>query len=107
VRCEVLSSVMKNRGFSEVYQLKGGIVRYAEEFGDAGLWEGSLYVFDARMHQEFSAQTKVLGRCERCSAPTHQFYNCANLVCRKLILLCESCEKDNVSTHCSPSHLEI
>ncbi|MHB2029437.1 MAG: oxygen-dependent tRNA uridine(34) hydroxylase TrhO [Acidimicrobiales bacterium] len=107
VRCEVLSSVMKNRGFGEVYQLEGGIIRYAQQFGDAGLWEGSLYVFDARMHQEFSAQTKVLGRCERCGAPTHQFYNCANLVCRKLILLCESCAKDNVSTHCSPSHLEI
>ena len=45
IRCEVLSSLMKSRGFDEVYQLEGGIVRYGEEFGDAGLWEGSLYVF--------------------------------------------------------------
>ncbi|HXF03166.1 MAG TPA: rhodanese-related sulfurtransferase, partial [Arthrobacter sp.] len=54
IRCEVLSSLMVNRGFQEVYQLDGGIVRYGETFGDAGLWEGSLYVFDQRMHLEFT-----------------------------------------------------
>ena len=44
IRCEVLSVAMKNRGFQEVYQIKGGIVRYGEKYGDKGLWEGSLYV---------------------------------------------------------------
>ena len=42
IRCEVLSSLMVNRGFKEVYQLDGGIVRYGETFKDQGLWEGSL-----------------------------------------------------------------
>ncbi|MFX4798033.1 rhodanese-like domain-containing protein, partial [Acinetobacter baumannii] len=28
IRCEVLSVLMRNRGFNEVYQLDGGIVRY-------------------------------------------------------------------------------
>ena len=28
IRCEILSAVMKNRGFNEVYQIEGGIVRY-------------------------------------------------------------------------------
>lgn len=37
VRCEVLSAVMKSRGFEEVYQIEGGIVRYGEQFGDDGL----------------------------------------------------------------------
>lgn len=41
VRCEVLSSLMRSRGFDEVYQLDGGIVRYGETFGDRGLWDGS------------------------------------------------------------------
>ncbi|BDZ54581.1 hypothetical protein GCM10025870_16540 [Agromyces marinus] len=41
IRCEVLSSLMASRGFGEVYQLEGGIVRYGERFGDSGLWEGS------------------------------------------------------------------
>ena len=53
VRCEVLSSLMTKRGFSEVYQLEGGIVRYGETFGNAGLWEGSLYVFDDRRTMDF------------------------------------------------------
>jgi UPF0176 protein len=104
VRCEVLSSVMKRRGFHEVYQLDGGIVRYGEEYGDDGLWEGSLYLFDARMNHEFSDGSKTLGSCERCDAPTSKFHNCANLVCRKLILLCAACKEDNVSTNCSPQH---
>ena len=104
VRCEVLSSVMKKRGFREVYQLDGGIVRYGEEFGDDGLWEGSLYIFDSRMNHEFTDGSKTLGECERCASPTSKFYNCANLACRKLILLCATCKGDNVSTNCSPQH---
>lgn len=107
VRGEVLSSVMKNRGFSEVYQIDGGIVRYGEEFGDQGLWEGSLYLFDSRMNHEFSDQSKTLGECERCASPTSKFYNCANLACRKLILLCATCQLDNVSTNCSPQHQQL
>lgn len=38
IRCEVLSALMINRGFQEVYQMQGGIVRYGEKYGDAGLW---------------------------------------------------------------------
>lgn len=106
VRCEVLSALMIQRGFREVYQVDGGIVRYGETFGDDGLWEGSLYLFDARMHHEFSDHSKVIGACERCAAPTSQYHNCANLACRKLILLCGDCELDNVSTNCAPHHLE-
>ena len=39
IRCEVLSVLMKNRGFEEVYQLDGGIVRYGETFGNSGYWD--------------------------------------------------------------------
>ncbi len=31
VRCEILSSLMINRGFKEVYQIDGGIVKYGEK----------------------------------------------------------------------------
>ena len=107
VRCEVLSSVMKDRGFNDVYQIDGGIVRYGEEYADEGLWEGSLYLFDGRMNHQFSDRAKTLGRCERCDAPTSTFYNCANLACRKLILLCALCKSENVSTNCSPQHQQL
>lgn len=106
VRCEVLSSLMRRRGFNEVYQIDGGIVRYAEEFGDDGLWEGSLYLFDARMNQEFSDHTKVLATCERCGTSTSRYHNCANLICRKLILLCPDCALDIRSVHCLPRHAD-
>ena len=91
IRCEVLSSVMKSRGFKEVYQLAGGIVRYGEQFGDDGLWDGSLYIFDKRMSMDFSERTKVIGRCDDCGIPTKDFYNRHELQGRKLALLCSDC----------------
>ncbi|NUP74041.1 MAG: rhodanese-related sulfurtransferase [Sinomonas sp.] len=91
VRCEVLSALMRRRGFTEVYQLDGGIVRYGEAFGDEGLWEGSLYVFDRRMHLEFSDDAATIGACARCAAPTSDYHNCANLACRELTLFCRDC----------------
>jgi UPF0176 protein len=94
VRCEVLSALMVNRGFSEVYQIDGGIVRYGEAFGNEGLWQGSLYIFDKRMTQEFGPGTEVIGRCSRCSAPTTDFYNCNDTGCRTLELLCDTCALD-------------
>ena len=91
IRCEVLSAVMKKRGFNEVYQIDGGIVKYGERFGDDANWEGSLYIFDDRMAMDFSEKTKVIGECDKCSAPTKHFRNCNTASCHQLILLCDSC----------------
>lgn len=49
IRCEIISAMMKKRGFKEVYQIDGGIVKYGQKYGDDGLWEGKLYVFDGRL----------------------------------------------------------
>jgi len=101
IRCEVLSSVMKKRGFKEVYQIEGGIVRYGKKYGDNSLWEGSLYTFDARMAVDFSENAKIIGECEKCAAATKQFYNCANVACHQLVLLCEECAKNQSNKYCS------
>lgn len=100
IRCEVLSAVMKKRGFKEVYQIAGGIVRYGETFGDQGLWEGSLYTFDGRMAVNFSDQAKVIGKCDICSSPTNQFHNCANQSCHQLYLLCDGCAASAENLRC-------
>lgn len=100
IRCEILSSLMKNRGFEEVYQIDGGIVRYGEKYGDKGLWEGSLYVFDGRMHMEFSDDAATLGRCRACGHATNDFHNCVNEQCREQILLCDGCAADPASATC-------
>ncbi len=104
IRCEILSAVMINRGFQEVYQIDGGIVRYGEKFRDKGLWEGSLYVFDGRMNIDFSDEAKTIGVCECCAGPTKEFRNCQNLGCKDLVLLCDSCNEDPANLICKPTH---
>lgn len=103
VRCEVLSSLMKNRGFKEVYQIDGGIVKYGEKYADDGLWEGSLYVFDGRMNVRFSDKSKDIGECVHCHGETSNYENCALKSCNNLVLICENCKtnKDYCSKSCS------
>jgi UPF0176 protein len=99
IRCEILTPLMKNRGFEEVYQIDGGIVKYGEAFGDDGLWEGSLYVFDDRMGVEFSDHAKVIGTCIHCSGPTSNYENCALKSCNDLVLICENCAQDETKLY--------
>ena len=89
IRCEVLSSLMVNRGFGEVYQLDGGIVKYGEKYGDQGLWSGSLYVFDDRKSIDFSADAAVLGSCYACGVATKRMENCTEPTCRVQLVVCD------------------
>ena len=43
VRCEKASAMMMNAGFSNVYQLDGGIINYFQECGGAH-WHGECFV---------------------------------------------------------------
>ena len=105
IRCEILTTVMKQRGFNEVYQIDGGIVRYGEKYGDQGLWEGSLYTFDGRKTIDFSENTRVIGQCDICSSPTKTFHNCASPSCHKQYLLCEACSGDAKNLQCTHEEL--
>ncbi|BAY19157.1 hypothetical protein NIES21_50160 [Anabaenopsis circularis NIES-21] len=50
IRCEKASSFMLSQGFTEVYHLKGGILKYLAEIPAAeSLWEGECFVFDERV----------------------------------------------------------
>lgn len=91
IRCEILSMLMKNRGFEEVYQMDGGIVKYGEKYGDDGLWEGNLYIFDGRMNHKFSDHAKDIGECLGCGSKTSNYVNCKDKTCDRLMLLCENC----------------
>ena len=92
IRCEALSVLMKNRGFSDVYQMDGGIVKYGEKYKDDGLWEGSLYVFDGRMGMKFSDKAVDIGECVHCQGKTSNYENCAYMPCNNLVLICENCK---------------
>ncbi len=104
VRCEILSVLMKNRGFKEVYQIDGGIVKYGEKYGDDGFWEGNLYIFDGRMNHKFSAGAKDIGECVHCQSKTSNFINCSDKACNKLILVCQNC---TTQTQLCPVHQTI
>lgn len=102
IRCEALSALMKNRGFKEVYQIDGGIVKYGEKYGDDGLWEGNLYIFDGRMNHKFSDKAKDIGKCVHCGNKTSNYENCDNVTCNRLVLVCKDCHK-SARDYCSKS----
>lgn len=102
IRCEALSALMKNRGFKEVYQIDGGIVKYGEKYGDDGLWEGSLHIFDDRMSHRFSEKSKDIGACVHCEGKTSRYINCSNVSCNRLVLVCENCDTQTNCADCAP-----
>lgn len=92
IRCEILTVLMKNRGFNNVYQLDGGIVTYGKDFGDKGFWEGKCYVFDGRVQQAFSDKTTVISSCRECGTTTDRFSHCTNEHCGAQMIICKECE---------------
>jgi UPF0176 protein len=50
IRCEKASAYLLAQGFSEVYHLKGGILRYLEGVPEEqSRWHGECFVFDERI----------------------------------------------------------
>jgi UPF0176 protein len=50
IRCEKASAYLLSRGFSQVYHLKGGILKYFEGVPEAdSRWRGECFVFDDRV----------------------------------------------------------
>lgn len=97
VRCEVLSALMIERGFSEVYQLDGGIARYLERYGAHSRWKGALTVFDGREVLRPDGAHDI-GRCHRCSTATSRLCNCQDPACRVRLVTCDGCAEEPV--HC-------
>lgn len=90
IRCEVLSLLLKNRGFRHVYQIKGGIVRYAEKYANKGLWQGSLVVFDKRDSVTFGSVSADIGTCVVCGKGSSTLVDCANVKCQDRLVVCEA-----------------
>jgi UPF0176 protein len=50
IRCEKASAYLLSRGFTEVYHLKGGILKYIEGVAETeSRWRGECFVFDERV----------------------------------------------------------
>ncbi len=91
IRCELYSVVMKEKGFTNVVQLDGGIINYGQQEGNRH-WKGKLFVFDDRLAVPISdEENEVVGECHFCHSRIDAIYNCANMDCNELFLCCPEC----------------
>ncbi|MDV7392347.1 hypothetical protein RZS08_13365, partial [Arthrospira platensis SPKY1] len=73
IRCEKASAYLLQKGFREVYQLHGGILRYLEETQpEDSLWEGECFVFDQRVAVDGALQAGQHSLCYACRRPLNE-----------------------------------
>lgn len=107
IRCEKASAWFKHRGFNNVYQLDGGIIKYANECKELGLenkFVGKNFVFDERRAERISED--IISQCHQCGAPCDDHTNCAFEGCHLLFIQCETCKKA-MENCCSDACKEI
>ena len=93
IRCEKASAWFKHRGFKNVYQLDGGIIKYANDCKEQGLenkFIGKNFVFDERRGERISAD--IISQCHQCGAPCDEHTNCAFEGCHLLFIQCNDCK---------------
>lgn len=97
IRCEKASAWMKHLGFKNVFQLEGGIIKYAQEVKEHGLenkFIGKNFVFDERLGERITED--VIALCHQCGKACDDHTNCKNDGCHLLFIQCRECgEKYN------------
>lgn len=96
IRCEKASAYFKYIGFDNVYQLEGGIIKYARDVKDHDLenkYIGKNFVFDERLGEKISDE--IIARCHQCGRPCDTHTNCKNAACNLLFIQCETCADKN------------
>jgi predicted sulfurtransferase len=89
IRCERASTYLKEKGVAKnVYQILGGIHRYAEEYPE-GFFRGKNYVFDDRIGVRVNAD--ILSTCNLCPTPCDDYTNCMNAECNAHYIACPAC----------------
>jgi UPF0176 protein len=94
IRCEKASAWMKHLGFKNVFQLEGGIIKYATEVKENGLenkFIGKNFVFDERLGERISDD--IIAVCHQCGNPCDDHTNCKNDGCHLLFIQCKACEE--------------
>lgn len=97
IRCEKASAWMKHIGFKNVFQLNGGIIKYAQEIKEQGIenkFIGKNFVFDERLGERITED--IIAVCHQCGKPCDDHTNCKNDGCHLLFIQCKECaEKYN------------
>lgn len=92
IRCEKFSAYLRNKGFQNVFQLKGGVINYAHQVKQLKLesnFIGKNFVFDDRMGERVTED--VIAQCHQCGQPADTHVNCANDACHLLFIQCADC----------------
>ncbi len=91
IKCEKASAFLLENGFEDVYQLHGGIIKYAIEEGGED-FEGKCYVFDNRIAVDVNKVNPVMiSTCHICGTRCDRMINCANAKCNLHAAMCLSC----------------
>lgn len=70
IRCEKATALMMELGFSEVYQLRGGILSYLSQVEDKdNRWRGECFVFDSRVAVDRDLAEGGYVQCHACRRP--------------------------------------
>ena len=70
IRCEKSTALLKQKGFTEVYHLRGGILKYLEQVPqEESLWEGECFVFDQRVAVGHGLEESDHVMCFACGWP--------------------------------------
>ncbi|MCL4243890.1 MAG: hypothetical protein KJ002_01985, partial [Candidatus Dadabacteria bacterium] len=101
---EKATAYMVSRGFTDVYQLKDGIINFCQKHPDT-VWEGKCFVFDQRLISDVESGGDCIASCVRCGATSDRYQNCASAPCDELVILCEGCSEAFRGT-CSNECLE-
>ena len=89
IRCERATAYLKLKNVAkEVYQIKGGIHRYVEQYPN-GYFRGKNYVFDGRI--TVKVNDDIISTCDVCNTSCDEFINCSNAQCNKHFVCCKVC----------------
>ena len=70
IRCEKASTYLKQKGFTNVFQLKGGILNYLKKVKkNKSLWKGECFVFDNRISVKHDLSVGSYSICSGCRNP--------------------------------------
>ena len=93
IRCEKASAWYKHRGFKNVHQLEGGIIKYANDCKNLGIenkFVGKNFVFDERRGERITDD--IVSVCHQCGSPCDVHTNCVNDGCHLLFIQCDACK---------------
>ncbi len=70
IRCEKATSLLKNKGYKNIFHLKGGILQYLEDTSkEKNLFEGECFVFDKRVALDEDLKQGSYSICHACGMP--------------------------------------